>query len=237
MLLFPETESSSVVRLFLATTVKFYPKSLYIYIYKSNSGSRSRRLKHKTESISFRIESIILNKLRQEARQKEVSLNTLFTQIARQHITWHTSASTAGFISVRRALIQKLLERYSDDEIRSISRFVADVTSKDFILLLTDEHSIESALEFIENWVRVSGYPYKHNISSIDHFYIEHSFIIQHDMGIKWSIYISELYRGILKEFDVGDLSFDITDNTLSFRLRLPQGIDKNSSKFNNVLA
>src|SRR5215210_8523928 len=62
---------------------------------------RTERTRKKTESITFRLESEILVSLRQEARRKDVSVNTLVSQIARQHTNWHSLAAQAGFISVR----------------------------------------------------------------------------------------------------------------------------------------
>ena len=69
-----------------------------------------------SESISFRLSHNILHKLRQEAKQKEISLDTLMTQIAKQHAEWHANASQIGFISVRKTLIMKLLDEIRDNE-------------------------------------------------------------------------------------------------------------------------
>ena len=44
-----------------------------------------RKAKQKTESITFRLESQVLDYLRQEGKRKDFSINTLVSQIARQH--------------------------------------------------------------------------------------------------------------------------------------------------------
>jgi predicted HicB family RNase H-like nuclease len=41
---------------------------------------------HKSESITFRLDGIILNKLHREAEQKDISVNTLVSRIIRRHI-------------------------------------------------------------------------------------------------------------------------------------------------------
>ena len=38
-------------------------------------------------------------------------------------------------------------------------------------------------------------------------------------MGRKWSLYLSELYRHLFEEFGLEKSYFDITDNTLSFKI------------------
>ena len=186
---------------------------------KSHSNNNNKR----SESITFRLDSIILNKLRNEANQKDVSINTLVSQIIKQHIDWHSNAAKAGFISVRRELIVKLMEKVSEQDISSIVEYIAKTSNKDFIMMLRNQYNIESALDLIETWIRISGYPYRHEVDNINtnnnnsYTTTVHSYIIQHDMGRKWSLYLSELYRCSFEEFGLGKVYFDISDNMLSF--------------------
>ena len=168
------------------------------------------------ESITFRLDRHVLSKLRLEAKQKQGSINVLMNQIAKQHIDWHFNAAQAGFISVRRGLIIKLLEEIKDDEkIKEIAKEVARGSNKDFLLLLRRQYDIASALDFIESWMRVSGYPYHHDVSGSNSSI--HQFILQHDMGIKWSKYMAEIYKNLFEEFNITDIQFDLTDNTVAF--------------------
>jgi hypothetical protein len=173
-----------------------------------------------SESISFRLPRDILYKLRQEAKRKEVSVNILMTQIAKQHTDWYVNASRIGFVSVRKSLIMKLLDEIGDDEkIKEIAREVTKGSS-DFLLLLKKQYNIpiESALDFIESWIKESGYPYLHDTSGVDQNI--HHFVIQHDMGLKWSLYLSEICRDLFEElFNVTGVHFDMTNNTVEFTL------------------
>jgi hypothetical protein len=173
-----------------------------------------------SESVSFRLPYDILYKLRQEAKRKEISVDTLMTQIAKQHTDWYVNASQIGFISVRKSLIMKLLDEIGEDEkIKGIAREVAKGSS-DFLLLIKKQYNIpiESALDFIESWIKESGYPYLHDISGVDQNI--HHFVIQHDMGLKWSLYLSEIYRDLFEElFSITGVHFDMTDNTVGFTL------------------
>src|SRR5215210_1978923 len=118
------------------------------------SNSKTKNRIGRSGSISFRLTRNILYKLRQEAKQKEISVDTLMTQIAKQHTDWYVNASQIGFISVRKGLIMKLLDEIREDEkIKEIAREVAKGSS-DFLLLLKKQYNIpiESALDFIESW-------------------------------------------------------------------------------------
>ena len=68
---------------------------------------------HQSESITFRLDSTILNKLHHEAEQKDISVNTLVSHIIRRHIDWYSNAAKAGFVTVRRGLLSNLINRLS----------------------------------------------------------------------------------------------------------------------------
>jgi hypothetical protein len=70
-----------------------------------------KQQQHQSESITFRLDSTILNKLHHEAEQKDISVNTLVSLIIRRHIDWHSNAAKAGFVTVRRGLLSNLINR------------------------------------------------------------------------------------------------------------------------------
>ncbi|MBV9178957.1 MAG: hypothetical protein JO327_01985 [Nitrososphaeraceae archaeon] len=167
---------------------------------------------HQSESITFRLDSNILNKLHHEADQKDISVNTLVSHIIRRHIEWHSNAAKAGFVTVRRGLLISLINRLPQKEISTIAGDIAKNETKDFVLLLRNEYNVESALDVVETWIKISGYPYRHEVN-----YTQHSYVIQHDMGKNWSLYMAELYRFLFEEFGLKRVEFDLNDNTLAF--------------------
>lgn len=168
--------------------------------------------KRNTESITFRLDAKVLNGLRAEATHKDVSVNTLVSQIMKQHSEWHSNAAKAGFIAVRRALLTKLMERISEEEISSLASDLARKETKDFVLLLRSEYNIESSLNVVESWIRISGFPFRHETTDT-----VHSYVIQHDMGKKMSLCLASLYQNLFKEFGLDKTQLDISDNTISF--------------------
>jgi hypothetical protein len=167
---------------------------------------------HQSESITFRLDSTILNKLYHEAEQKDISVNTVVSHIIRRHFDWHSNASKAGFVTVRRGLLSNLINRLPEKEISSIAEYIAKNETKDFVLLLRNEYNIESALDVIETWIKISGYPYRHEVN-----YTRHSYMIQHNIGKNWSHYLAELYRFLFEEFGLKGVDFDINQNSLDF--------------------
>jgi len=146
------------------------------------------RTQNKSESVTFRIESEALRNLRREAGQKDISTNTLVNKLIKEHLNWYSNAAKAGFISVRRPFISKIIKYLPEQEIISLTEYVAKTTNKDSILLMKNEYTIKSALDLLESWIKISDYPYRHEETNND--LKKHSYVIQHDMGMKVSIYL-----------------------------------------------
>ena len=178
----------------------------------SSEKKESKLQPHRSESITLRLDRIVLDKLRREAEQKDISVNTLVSHLIRRHIDWHSNAAKAGFVNVRRGLLIDLINRLPEKEISLIAKYIAKKETKDFVLLLRSEYNIESALDVIETWIKISGHPYRHEVS-----YNRHSYVIQHDMGMNWSLYMAEQYRFLFEEFGLKRVEFDVNDNTLDF--------------------
>ena len=175
----------------------------------------------KSECTTFRFDSETLKSLREEAKQKDISTNTLLNQIVKEHLKWHANASNAGFIAVTRLLITNLISHLSEQQIISIAENVAKNTNKDSILLIEKEYTMKSALDFIETWIRISGYKYRHE--EINNGQNKHLYVIQHDMGMKWSIYLANLYQSLFDEVrkDRKIIEFEKTENTLAFTVEI----------------
>ena len=178
----------------------------------NNNNSPSSQYKS-NESITIRLNKSVLRALKIEADQKQITTNTLITQVLKQHISWHSHSSEAGFIAVRRNLILKLLEKITEEETMIISEHIFRTESKDFVRMLRNEYNIQSALDALETWMNVCGYPYRHEVNDGS----KYSYVIHHDMGKKWSLHLAELYRFLFKEFGVKQVDFDLGDSALSF--------------------
>lgn len=172
----------------------------------------------KSESVTFRIESKALEKLRREAEQKDISANTLVNKLIKDHLNWHSTAAKAGFISLRRPFVSKVIKYLPEQEIISLAEYVAKTANKDSLLLMKNEYTIKSALDFLESWIKISEYPYRHEETYDDQS--KHSYVIQHDMGMKVSIYLASLFQFLFDELgQCNRIEFDKTENTLAFTI------------------
>jgi hypothetical protein len=92
------------------------------------------------------------------------------------------------------------------------------MANKDSLLLMRNEYTTESTLDFLEYWMKISEFPYRHEETDNDQK--KHSYVIQHDMGMKVSLYLASLYQCLCKELGQNNrLEFDKTGNTLAFSI------------------
>ena len=171
--------------------------------------------KSTNESITFRIYSDAVARLRREANDKDISFNTLVNQILKSHVEWHSVAADAGFISARRGFVKTLIDRLSDEEVKILAKQVAQTTNHDILMIFKNKVNTESAILFLEAWLRASGFPYRYGFKADN----THSFVIQHDMGRKWAFYLGELFGHMFEECQANKFAYEARESTLSLLL------------------
>jgi len=165
-------------------------------------------------SVTLRFDSKILAELRQESDHKRISLNTLATQIFRTHTDYGSLAAKAGMVSFHKSLLIHMMDRLSEDEIMKLSEYVAKNDMKDTILLMKKRYDASAFVDFVESWARICGFEYRHDVSDSTH-----AFVIQHDMGKRWSIYIANVFKYAFTDVGAKWSDFQSTDNTVTFNV------------------
>lgn len=166
-------------------------------------------------SVTFRFDNDILNQLRGEADQKRISLNTLARQIFQSHVEYDTYASRAGMVSFPKSLLVRLMDSLSEREVDQLSEYISKNEIKEMTLLVKNEYTLSAFLDMIESWLRASGFGYRRDV--IDGV---QTFVIQHDMGKRWSIYFEKLIKYVFEDLSEKTPTFTITDNSVAFRIR-----------------
>src|SRR5262245_57810185 len=113
--------------------------------------------KVKNESVTFRVNSEILSRLKKEASDNDISPSNLVNQLIKNHVGWHSVAPKDGFITVGRVLITKLFDGLDDHQIKSTAQHVAKASNRELLLHLRTEITTDAALDFFESWLRASN--------------------------------------------------------------------------------
>jgi hypothetical protein len=169
-----------------------------------------------TEPATFRFDKTVLDQLRREAEQKQISLNTLLNQIVKSHTEWHAKAITAGFMPVRKKLITRLFDSLTEEQIGTIASSLSQDLSEGKLMMMVRERTPKAILDFMESWLRISGIDYqRENIGN--HL----TYVIQHNMGAKWSHYLARLFEETASAFAVVRQDIKAADDALYIKLKM----------------
>jgi hypothetical protein len=172
-------------------------------------------VRQKSESISFRLPKDQLDRLRQEAEEKRITLNTLVSQMVDSHVNYISSASKANLLPISKELIMELLEAIDDeDKIKEIAKRTQNKVTKEITMLLRGEYSFEAVIDSFEYWLKIGGLVYKHIRDGTNEK--KHTFIVQFNVGMKFSFFMAEYLKAAFEPLVVAKIECAITDNIVA---------------------
>ena len=178
--------------------------------------------KEQTNSISYRLPSKLLESLETEARQKNISHNVLVKQILQKYVLWERFAEKIGMVPVPQKILQSLGGRLSHQEILEIIDALF-ITIKDSVMFMKGGYDLKRTIETLEDYMRNSGMESDHRVEGN-----LHHFVIQHKMGMQWSIFTELLLRRVFAEFEKETgLKFQTTESTVIATISLGSDFDE----------
>ncbi len=173
-----------------------------------------RKGKVSSESITFRIEKSTLDELRLEADQKMESVNTLVNQIIKSYIQWHKPAKKAGLGYFSKVLVSKSINSLTDEQVIKMTEDFCHHHLSDITHMLRTANTFSSFMNGMCAWLDSSGYDFR-----IDNFEGMDIYVIQFDLGRKWSLYFKTQMQIAFEQFNLKDAKAEMTDNTVILRV------------------
>jgi hypothetical protein len=170
-------------------------------------------MKKTTETVTFRLSAPLIESLREEAKEDHVSLNTLMTQLIISHEKWGKHSRKGCFMPIPKDFLMLLMDQLSVDEIKKIVQTKTE-TCKDVITLFRAKYDLDSFLDFIETWFRVSAFPYRKDVTEN-----KIKLVIMHVMGEKWSLFLSLLLQYNLEALTKEKILVETTDQTVTVEI------------------
>jgi len=166
--------------------------------------------KEKTRSITYRLPTKIVDELETEAMQKNISHNVLVKQILEKYVQWERFSDKIGFVPVPKGILNALGDDLDGKDIDEIIKVVQPII-KDTCMFMKGGYDLKRCIETLEDYMRASGMKSDHRIEGN-----VHHFIIQHDMGQKWSVFTEQLLTEIFRSFlPDKSIKFQTTDSTV----------------------
>ena len=183
-----------------------------------------QKTKEETDTISYRLPSKLLDDLETEAREKNISQNVLVKQILMKYVRWERFAQKMGIIPVPQKILESLGGDMSHKDVLKIID-VLFIAIKDSVMLMKGGYDLKRTIETLEDYMRSSGMESDHRIEGE-----LHHFIIQHKMGMQWSIFTELLLRRVFTEFEKeNNLTFQTTESTVIATIPLGSDFDEHN--------
>jgi hypothetical protein len=191
-----------------------YPKS------RTENASQSK----KTRSVTFRLDSSVIDELQTEADNREISLNVLINQILKRYSEWDRYENKIGMMPVPKVILSTLVDRcmmvakssgikdiehYRDDIIKQAAQ-IAFGLMKDSVLFMKKQYNLWVVLAVLEEYMKVSGIKADHKTEGSR----KHVFVIQHELGENWSLFTKELLALIFQNLANIRAEISTTSNT-----------------------
>ncbi len=177
------------------------------------------QLDKKTHSVSYRIDTKVLEEIIREASLREESANTLVNQILRRFVQFDRYQQRIGIIPTPKQLLLDIITGCDDKQIKFLAERTFRIL-KDAVMFMRKRQDLVAVLNVLEEYMKVSGIASDHTINGS-----KHTFVIQHDMGLKWSEFTKELLSIIFEKLADKRANFEITESCVIATIELPEGI------------
>jgi hypothetical protein len=161
--------------------------------------------KTKTETVTFRLPSSLVDELRMDAELESVSLNNYVAKIFSNHIQWERYERKVGLLPMTEAFLREVLSQLTDEQIVNLAQRLEKQKFTNILAFMKNSHDVEDFVEVIRAWLTVSWMQ-----QSIEVRDGKYHFKIQHSLGTKWSLYVKTL---------ISELSYDILGKKSDIRI------------------
>jgi hypothetical protein len=168
--------------------------------------------KTKTETVTFRLPSSLIDELRMDAELEGISLNNYVAKIFSNYIQWERYERKVGLLPMTEAFLREVLSQLTDEQIVNLAQRLEKQKFRNILAFMKDSHDVEDFVEVIRAWLTVSWM--QQNIEVRDGKYY---FKIQHSLGTKWSLYVKTLISELSYDILGKKADISIVGDTLSF--------------------
>ena len=147
----------------------------------------------------------LIEELRNDSELEGVSLNSFVTRIFSNHIQWERYERKVGLLPMTRPFLKEVLNQMTEEQVTSLAHKIEKDSFKNILRFMNENTELEDFLRFLRTWLTASWM--QHNIEFKEGSY--HRFNIQHDLGIKWSLYVKTLVSELCQ--DVLNITVDVS--------------------------
>ena len=169
-----------------------------------------------SEVTTFRIDKELIDRLKRDADEREISLNALINQILRRYVEWELYEKKLGMISLPKQLVKELCKSLPNEEIIRLGEKMGKNMLADIIMFMKGKIDQDTFLSWLDARL-------KHSSLEVNHCFEDntHLIIIKHDLGEKWSLYHKVVFEFIFQELLNKKVDIDYNENVMKLSFAL----------------
>lgn len=106
-------------------------------------------------------------------------------------------SSKIGMIPVPKGILESLGDELDGQDIDEIITLMLPMI-KDTVLFIKGGYDLKRCIETLEDYMRASGMNSDHRVEGEMHI-----FLIQHELGMKWSVFTEQLLTQVFRSFSL----------------------------------
>lgn len=164
--------------------------------------------------ISIRINEDEKNILNLESDLGGITLNALIGKVISRHVRWDRFSREMDNVSINKKTLAHLLNNCESTNFQTLCATNPIISMKDAILFSKGEVTLENFMSVLDMWLDSSNISYRHiSEEGFD------KYIIKHDLGNNFSIFIESLITKGLQDFDILLSNMISETNHVSFEI------------------
>ena len=149
------------------------------------AGNNNNNSKRKTEVITFRLESDLVDHLKEESEEEGMSLNSLVRKSLIQYLWCHSGAAKGTMVPTSKSRFKAIMEELSEDQILKVSAANDKTNPKSLQFILHGEYTEQALAESLEIWSIASRFDFIRRTLDDGQTYMS----VRHGMGYKCSLF------------------------------------------------
>ena len=175
------------------------------------------RISQGSTSTTIRIPNDIYEKIEFEASSNDSHVSTVINNILRRYATWDRFVGDVGFMYMQKPFLRALFEKINEKEILNLGKTIGYTRTRDAVLFINGKVDKSGIINVIGLWLSSSKIPARviTNTESI-------KFIVQHNLGKKWSIYFITVLETLFAELKIKSTNQELEDHTVEITFATP---------------
>ncbi len=166
--------------------------------------------KKKTETMSFRLDSNILDKIRKESESQGISLNVLANRIFSRYTEWDMFEPKVGMVPIAKPIVSALFKKLTEKETVELAEKIGHSIVSDIATFMKGTMDVDSFVSWFVTRMKISDFEMNHTEENR-----KHTYIIKHDFRYNWSLYHKTVLQLIFNDVLEKRIDSEINDNMM----------------------